>query len=134
MDIGAWGQQHVASVFQHLVAHSCSRFLYQVGVPCAGQCRGNGKGCGIVSVDVVTWTFGADAHTGRAIEIDRRCYAQAGHIIGDTGSTIDNLVVLADHRLACGFAVVIMSADDDVHFLLNGHRLDDVVNVVLVEF
>ena len=66
VEVHAWAEDHVATVFLGLVADGLTYLTDEFGVPRRGETRADGKGSGIIGL-IGTLAGRVDAHTGRAV-------------------------------------------------------------------
>ena len=130
VQVHARGQEDVRPVFLHFLAHRGGEFLHQRRVP--GRCQGGAhREARAVERLVRAGTGGVDAEAGRTVGEDGLRDAQARDGPGGAGGAGDQDLVgareAADHAAPAG-------ADQQGGLLLQGHRLQDFVDVVLVQF
>ena len=127
MDVHARGEEHVHAVLEHLVTHRLGHVLHEGDVPGAGE-EGSHREAGAVEGRVGTLAGRLDAQAGGAVGEDGAGNAQAldragvaggaGNLPGGTGGD-------AVHDGGTG------AAHEQRGLLLEGHRLDNVFDVVL---
>ena len=129
VQVHARSQQDVGPVFLDLVAHGGGEFLYQVGVE--GRCQhGAHRETGAVESLVRAGTGGIDPEAGRAVGEDGLGDAQARDGAGGTGSTGNQDFVRAREA---PYHATPAGADQQRGFFFQGHGLQDLVDVVLVQ-
>ena len=115
-------QENVGAVFLHLFTHGGGEFLHQVGVE-GGSQHGTYRETGAVESLVRTGTGRVDTQTGRAV---------GQHGVGDT-QPIDGAGGTGSGEGTGGHGAPAATYYQR-GFLFQGHGLEDIVNVVLVQF
>ena len=133
MDIHTRSEQHVATIFQHLVAYALAHLLHELRVPGAGECRTYRKSCAEVGILVVLTTR-ADSHAGRTVSEHSRGDAEARDGLRHTSSTRHATGVSAYHTIVGRRSYLAVAAYYEHRFLLERHRFEDFINVVGLQF
>ena len=131
MQVLTGGQENVGAVFLHFFTHGGGEFLHQVGVE-GGSQHGTHRETGAVEGLVRTGTGGIDAKTGRAVGQHGVGNAQPIDGAGGTGSAGNQGGVGGGEGTGGHGAPA--AAYYQRGFLFQGHGLEDIVNVVLVQF
>ena len=129
MDVHTRGEQDVHTVLVHFLTHCAGDFLHEGEVPGAGE-KGSDRESGAVESLGCAVAGGADAQAGRAVRQDGAGDAEAVDRAGVAGG--------AGHfgGRACGHAVDhhgARAADQQRGLLLEGHSLQDLIDVVFTE-
>ena len=133
MDIHTWSKQHVATIFQYLIAYALAHLLHELRVPGAGECRTYRKSCAEVGILVVLTTR-ADSHAGRAVSEHSRGDAEARNGLRHTSSTRHATGMGAYHAIVGRRSYLAVAAYYEHCFLLERHRFEDFINVAGLQF
>ena len=127
VEVHARTENHVAVVFLHFLSDGPSDFLCQRGVPGAGDGGADGEAGSVVGVRV-PFACGVDANAGRTVGQDRARDAQTGDGGGGAGGSRNGLCRTAHHGVVA--EEVVLTAHEQRGFLLEGHGLHHLVDVV----
>ena len=129
-DVHARTQNDVATVFQRLVTHGLAHALHQFGVPCRCQQRADGEARAVVGVRIVG-AFFRDMNARRTVGKHRVWDAQPFNL-GRIASRAehDGPGVRVRIRGKSEISVAERVAHQQVGFLLDGHVLDHLVDVL----
>ena len=116
VDVHPGGEQHVHPVLQHLIAHHGRRLLHQGRIPGTGQQGTHGK-----------------ARRHRMLRIPVRVDADAGGAVGKHRLGNAQARNGAGAARRAGHQVVRAHAHHERRFLLQGHRLKDLIDIVRPE-
>ena len=133
MDVHTWGEQHIAAIFEHLVADAVAHAFDEFLVPGAGQGSAYGEARGIICVGIAL-TRRTNAHTGRAIGQYGGRDAQTGDGTCSTSCARHHVGVLADDAIGSCITLSVAISHAERCLLLEGHGLEDFVDVVFLQF
>ena len=124
-------QKYVSTILQNLLTHSGSYTLNECGVPSTCQYGTYGETSTVVSVGIIG-ASGVDTQTSRAVSQYGCGDTQTLNRTGSTSSTRYENGARCSHT-TCAHATPTCTYKQS-SLLLEGHRLDDLLNIVSSEF